>query len=645
MGSITTDTTMLPNHAESITGYRSGGEVGARAKYTCDLPLTAYDPFDFEVDWRIKYIKVYTKIPLGTGFYHKYVRKPVPYPYYKFVKKTRTVKAWRLEISAGTSVLGSLPQDFKGATGEIELRLKWIKDILKKYGPCRLIPPRSASVQHPVYHWKSEISSQPVIGVLAPPFKEGDYAYVTNNFYKHRFIEMDHENYDDSLPHNDATSHYLVGAWNSIMSGYCVTTPVNTVFDPKTVETVTAMLWPSSDDFENIKANPLIDLAEMAADMQFPLGPPPNAAEAHKRMVDKCLSDNIFGSITEVVDFAANAHLWTTLVLAPVVQGAVGLATSVEANDKAIEAYNKMAQTEKWQQGKSVRLFGRNPKTAATCFGAPANLNYSQPFGNSGLAHTLNLNLEYKKFTAQASMYYLLNKQDAVMMNTSGQRLGQFFNRLSSSLDTVLHNIIPLSFVYDWFTSEYSGVLDLKDKVYMPVSAWKVTMSYNLDVEVGIDATTVNGGFTIIETLKYWEYTLVDTYPNHPVLKGKYFTKVFTGNTVDSVTTKYYSGWTPPFGTTIVTIVAGSQTVPNDKAKWLVREFGEFKDVELKFEGQEKHTYYQREVFENPARRTNFESNDYGIACFDFSKPEAFEDTGKNITLAAIIWGLIPGGS
>jgi hypothetical protein len=199
--------------------------------------------------------------------------------------------------------------------------------------------------------------------------------------------------------------------------------------------------------------------------------------------------------------------------------------------------------------------------------------------------------------------------------------------------------------VYDWFTSEYSGVLDLKDKVYMPVSAWKVTMSYNLDVEVGIDATTVNGGFTIIETLKYWEYTLVDTYPNHPVLKGKYFTKVFTGNTVDSVTTKYYSGWTPPFGTTIVTIVAGSQTVPNDKAKWLVREFGEFKDVELKFEGQEKHTYYQREVFENPARRTNFESNDYGIACFDFSKPEAFEDTGKNITLAAIMWGLIPGGS
>jgi hypothetical protein len=67
--------------------------------------------------------------------------------------------------------------------------------------------------------------------------------------------------------------------------------------------------------------------------------------------------------------------------------------------------------------------------------------------------------------------------------------------------------------------------------------------------------------------------------------------------------------------------------------------------VEEKFQGTEKHTYYQREVFENPDRRTDFESNEYGITCFDFSKPKAFEDIGKNITLGAIIWGLIPGGS
>lgn len=611
MGQTTTESTIEPGSSEMINGYRSGaGSQTTPVKNTCDVKVTAFDPFDFKVDWREKTVKtrrakIDPRNSRRTRFYYEYV--PVPYPYYVFQKKTRTVREWRLELSAGKSVLGKVPADL---TPHISRQVKYLESMLRKRGPCRPAQPRSAGIQHPCLHWKTDIVGFPVAGVLRHS-KLVDTVFVPlacNDAYGFRAFEYPHETFVGNQNEGVNTTH------NSEVVRTTLSDPMSSAFASSTLGTVTAMLWPSSDDFAESTASPLIDIAEAASDGVFPLGPPPSAQEAHSRMVEMCMNDRHFSLLTEIIDFATDAYLWTTLVLEPVIQSAAALSTSVEANDKAIEAYKSRAATGKWHQGKSVRLFGREPLTAAKYFGAPDELSSTSWFGCTGqrsVTHTF----DYKKFEANASMTYKLSEHDAIQMNSSGQRLGQFFSRLSTSLDTVIHNVLPLSFVYDWFSSEYTGILNLKDKVYMPVDSWKVTMSYKLDLNVKSKCTTTIRATT--RTLyrgNVWiPYDISSTY--RLSLYREYW---------NSCNTNFYPEVPEWFSSGNAYYITGNQYYLNEDSY---------------SESTETHEFYDRRVYVNPTRRTDFSNGELGIDGFDTSKEDPLSDLGKQVTLGSLIWG------
>lgn len=603
MGGIETNTKYEPNSVELIQGYRSGsGSSGERAKNTCDIRVTAFDPFDFKVDWRTKYVKYRKLYTSKSGRkYYRTVRDFIPYPYYTFVKKTRSVKEWRLEIIAGQSVLGQIPGHLKSP--HINRVLGWLVDRMKKYGPCRPMKPKSANIQHDAYHFSSSI----VPGIVPEGYSDllptgFRVPLATNGQYGYRAFELEQGYVGD-------TGIGPNWSWNTSLKNDLIDGPQGIAFSDSTVSTVTAMLWPSSGDFEDIGVTPLVDLAEAASDGVFPLGPPPDPVEAHKRMVKNCMDDKMFAYLTDTVDFAANAYLWTTLVLEPVIQSAIGLAASVEANDQAIDAFTSKAQSNKWHQGKSLRIFGKRPKDAAVCLGAPEKLVHNVV--NTGHLGTLTHTFDYKKCEVNASIVYKLNEFDAVLMNTSGQRLGQFFNRMSVSLDTVLHNVLPLSFVYDWFSSEYTGVLNLKDKVYMPVADWKVTMSYNLEMGIESEGITTALYYAI-------DYYVVSKATGQMWFQGTLYGPNHLDNLEDH--TEMYS--------TFYYLFTNKQNLSPEVARTVTVE---------------THNVYRRVVFYQPVRRVDFSSGEVEIQCFDFIKPDPIDDTGKLVTIGALIWGLLPG--
>lgn len=601
MGEIVNDLTTSPGSVEFISGYRSGNQSGERPKYTCDVKVTAFDPFDFVIDWRTKYVKVRkSKVTKSGRKFYYYTTLPVPYPYYEFVLKTRTVREWRFELKAGKSVLAKLHERFPRP--HILRNMAFLEARLKRYGPCRVIKPRSASVQHDVVHWSSDISEVPTEGVLMNAPGAFAYTLAQNGHYGHRAFELESEYVGDA------------GTGPFFIANASLENPLNTaksvVFSDTTVSTVTAMLWPDSGDMEDIGSSPLIDLAEAASDGVFPLGPPPNPVDAHARMVRSALSDDTFATIAKVVDFAADAYLWTTLVFEPVIQSAIGLSVAVEANDIAIDRYAELAAGGKWHQGKSIRLFGLNPTMTKSCLGIPDKLSYD----NNELGCTRNVThtIDAKSIEANALFVYKLSEFDAAQMNTSAMRLGQFFNRLSSSLDTVIHNIIPLSFVYDWFTSEYTGILNLKDKVYLPVDDWKVTISLKTDIDVETVCTTTTHAYT-----------------NKRIVCVKYKECPYPGTVPD-----IQSGVGPaPYDASYQKISWINSTYYYVQYDW------ETVETEAYVETQETHKYYQRSVFDRPVRRTDFSDGEVGIECLDTTKSDPLEETGKLVTLGALLWG------
>jgi hypothetical protein len=184
-------------------------------------------------------------------------------------------------------------------------------------------------------------------------------------------------------------------------------------------------------------------------------------------------------------------------------------------------------------------------------------------------------------------------------MNTSGVRLGQYFQRLTSDLGNVLYNLIPMSFVYDWFTSEYSGALDLNERVYMPVGSHKLVISYNLETYLTCTHTDI---LKHTLTAKWWYY--------------RYWRDLHR----DVLHTYLEDTW----------VQMPYKYVPKEQYKY--EESGT---------STEHLKYYVRKVYENPLRRTTFPpEGTFGIDCFD-TKTGPLSD-GQATTLGALLWGFAP---
>lgn len=612
---VVTDETIINGSSERITSFRSStNRGGEKVKNTCDYKISFLDPFDFRVEYKSRFVTVRVYYTLKGRTRYKLVKKLVPYPYYYFKMKTRTVKQWRLELAAGKKVMKYSPIELQ----QVSKRVKSLERKLAKYGQCFPKPPRSAHRQNDCLHWKTTISGFGGDQYLPRPIGTNPVPLISNFHYQHRAYELNHEEFAGTQTMNgDCT------AFSVLMQAKTIDEPLLYIKDPARISLITAMLWPSSDDYANRDASPLVDLSEAAADGVFPLGPPPDAIEAHERMVRSTLDDNHIKALKQGIDFAANSWLWTTLVLEPVISSAVGLSASVQANDDAIEAYQKSIKKGNWFQGNSVRIFGRDPKESAECFGAPTEHieTYGTDECGSGYYGTLTHSIEYRKFTANAMMAYKPSFAAAAGMNTSGQRLSSFFNRLSTDLDKVLYNLVPLSFVTDWFTSEYSGKLNLKDKVYMPIDDWKIIVSFHNQVLMNSKINQSTYG-SIVKREYICSQLTSCTHPwaFGPFDNPKYYYK--TNNY--EVQSCFPVGEWSTCGRTIFCAVGKERVTENTNLSY-----------DFVFDIQEDHEYYDRRVYSKPPKATSYDMS--LIECKDDKNVDLSE--GQQVTLGALIWG------
>lgn len=433
---------------------------------------------------------------------------------------------------------------------------------------------------------------------------------ASNDQYGYRAVEL-------PVSYTGFQQNYLGSPISDFVRDKLITQPTGVVFHSDTIKLLTKILWPDSGDFEDIKAQPLVDIAEMVSDQAYPLGPPPSIEKTHKKF-NEALPTSTFNAIKEVVDFSADTWLWTTLVLEPVIGAAVSLSASVEANDKAIEALKDRAKNNQWHQGKHLRLFGRSPNEAASCFDAPFSYPAPISFQEGGLRSGVH-NFEYDKFEGNALFTYQLDELQAIQASGSGMQLSSFFNRLSTDMSSVLYNLLPLSFVYDWFSSEYSGALDLNNRLEMPISDWKLTLSYKLKCRILSEFTTE------LEQVKYAKYS----------------------------SREYEACGVTREPRTIFQSYGFATELPDDYKRSSCSYWNKYEDwyryvlidnVKNKavFRNTEHVTYYKRRVYTRPIKWTGeLTTLPNHIRCFDTSKKDPLNDTGKQVTLGALIWGFL----
>lgn len=617
-----TDLTVKDFSSKSIYGFRSGtkGRRKPNVANTCDRRFSLFNPFEFSITYNYKIVKVKERVydKKRNRYFLRSVKKSVPYPFYVFEKQTRTIREWRLIYTAGIKTIAE-SNIREGLLTEVMLRIGWLAAVLKKESNCKPLAFKAADIQNECVAYTTEIHGDADNILLN--FDQTNYGKMTSTrtylgyagrYYTHE-IEAGY-NPGTTMWMNYGRRLFLpfsatltgpsgldspVAEWTRVSSEWkrlLYDQPMQTAFDTlETIPTLTAMLWPDSGDFSDSNAKPLVDIAEAISDGAFPLGPPPDAKDAHDRLMDNILSDKRVDALKSTIDFASNAWLWNSLVLQPVLSSAVALSTSVKANDLAIDKYTDLAKSNQWIKGKSLR-FLHNVQACDGGFLEPyteTRTKYGTVLGNVTGTVTSNASIDVKKAEANAMMVYKLSQFDAAQMNTSGMRLSQFFNRISSDVDTIIHNVLPLSFVVDWFTSEYTGMLNLKDKVYMPVDQHKLIVSYNLEAYVSMSR---------VGTASWWTFESTRCTDGFLYESGS-----FTDRNVDWVSNGRCNQ------------IQGVQTKSNSS------------------DATEYIKYYKRKVYSNPTRRTDFSSSD-NIPCMDVVNDDPL-NMGKTVTLGALLWG------
>lgn len=483
---MSTDIRSEDSSLEYISGFRSSGKTSATGKRvaSCDKEISLVDPFDLSITRNDKLTKVREYYVTNSGkrkFRYKLV--VLPHPRYEFKMKTRTVKEWKMVLLAGSRVV-SAPQMPK-SVASFWRHYRKLHRVISRYNCSATSAIRSAGVQHSVTHFKTTIQEPPVnSGQITWDYygPKTLYSGFSDNAYGHRLLEFSH--------YFDSNGSLLTGTHGGMSINSRHYTKVNnarlhiehTYFqDPFTelissVPHLTAMLWPDTDDMTNIpRFNPLGTAAELAVD-GFPLAQTPEVFEPAKDLLEH---ESAYNTINTVMDTAANAQLFTALVAVPLMMSGASMLTAISANDNIIESYQKIANRNLWIQGKSRRLYSR--PTEKYNFDNIVTSTYFDSLANEvSPAGRWQAEFEIRMNEANASFYYRPSFKTSSELDTSAKRLGLFFNQMSISLESLMYNLIPFSFVMDWFSNHFSEQMELQDKVYLEIDDWKLTLSHKI---------------------------------------------------------------------------------------------------------------------------------------------------------------------
>lgn len=465
-----------PTSYGGIYGFRtssgSGSSGGKPLADVCDRVLTLYDPFIFEKKDNLRWVAHRVQYLTSKGMTrYRIQRDLINYPYLKFKKQTRTLREWR-EIHKVYSEMVAEGVINKAQTPDIIRVGQWLRKAISRYPKCGTAMFKSPREQHDVSHETVDYSNKTkfyvdeYLGTKKWTSLSSQYTLFQAPFARRRYDEMGMDDNPIEYYPTDVTNY------TTHLRDMDIAFRDNTLTAlTDSASNIAAILWPSPEDLtDDPSASPLIDIAEAISDGSI-LGTPPDPRTAfdHLDQLDGSSMLSRFAGWKKVIDFGANSWLWSQLVVKPVVSSAVALSAAVRSNDNRINAIETFAKDGKWIQGKHMRI---HRKGEEACFGIHT------PFERSESATVIQYfreEYDVEEFETNANFVYKL--PTSMSFVTSGQALGLFFNSLSSNLTKVAWNIVPLSFVFDWFSNQFTGQLDLNDKVYLPVESNKLTVS------------------------------------------------------------------------------------------------------------------------------------------------------------------------
>lgn len=442
----------------------------------CTLKLTYLDPFIF----RPNVVRKYFKVRRWKNNRWYYSTRSFDFNELVFEKHTRSLREWREIAKTFLSLVDEGVISSK-RTPEIYSKGYYLVRKLNKYRKCicgRLRPKmRPPEVQHACTHRKYEWDKPADFIVDEPMWPGVPYTWTSiNTQYMGRYNIANETQHELNTPENPLISrpddYSVYTDWVATARRNLTSDIAIELLNKKS--TLAAVLWPSSTDFNPAgydNAQPLVDVAEAVSDGTI-LGTPPSPVQAAQLIEDMSgVTMKSIDRLRQTVDFASNTWLWWQLVARPVYSAAVSLGGAVAANDARVEAINSTIWDEKWIQGRSLRV---HDKSAETCW-LSVPKTFSREYVGSRVSEAFTEEVGVDELESNAQFIYKLGLDNLV--TSSGQQLGMFFNSLSTSLEEVMYNLMPLSFVIDWFTKDYSGQLDVKSKTYMNVTSSKLILS------------------------------------------------------------------------------------------------------------------------------------------------------------------------
>lgn len=589
--------TLAEDKHESIYGWRTkcSAEDACEREAPEDMEITAYNPLNFKLETRMKIVKWRKNVKDSNGkniykygkpIYYTYVKR-INYPYFTFKKQTMHILAWLhiLKVLDKLNTMVNLKRDVP----QIYRRYMWLRKILADYKRRKLRAIRNLNHpdgQHSAFHTKGEVL-----------YDESRTATFSRDPNQSRTNVSDIARYHTvNLSYIYAPYHNANGGSQGIDSDFEIlqkrvwknfaTDPINHVSDR--VGSMALWLWPGADDFlsENDRAQPAVDLAEALADGSL-IGEPPNVSSFLNQ------EHTVVGLMHKSIKFSANSLLWYKLVIEPVVSSAVALSASIVSNDIIMDNLLKSSKEGKWFQGKA-RPYFKDSSGFVTDFGS--NIYKRE---DCAVTDSVDDVIKYPNMKAFGQMRYKLSYIDMLYMHdSSAARMGLYFNQLSTSLREVMHNVVPLSFVFDWFSSRVSLVQNLQKKVLVPVEDWAITSSVKAEMENTRVWTRIGG---------YNKFTCRRPPPWNTVLLG-------------------YTGWWPQ---------CDLQPCASISPRYSVTTIVGFYEINEEAKRAEKFSYYYRIVDRKPMP----------VAPQDFDMPNrptirALPDQGKLVTLSALIYTL-----
>ena len=461
---------------EFISSYRSNYGKYLPKQTTgslcSDKEFTAYNPISFTVNYKLRRVRV--KQPLNNGRYRwKYVL--IRYPYVTFKKETYNAVIWKFILQAAEDTYHFIRDFDMMNNGIIRRRIRWLKRMLAQHDirkkKCTLSV-ATAKHLHNVTHLKINMSdfnpdslklevgpwtfwvAEETMFKEISSFEDRDcFTQVTHGnrgSTEYQFIEYTKQFAYESQNLRDYVQFYEQG--------------------------MLLWLWPSTDSVrrkDDSRSQLFVTAAEAISDGTL-LGETPNIKDIYNK------HNTYAKSLKSIVDFAANTHLWVNLVIRPLMAEISALTGLVPMLDRILDDVIKMSKADKWIQGDTRPYFKEYPMDDMKCL-----ISYQkEKVYNASLDDIIKDTTDYPMAEAYGQLWYKLDHNAlSVAAYTTRGRLALGLSDMSTSLSTVAYELIPFSFVYDYFDKTYQRSLAIRNKVFIPLDDYKLGTSIKYRVE------------------------------------------------------------------------------------------------------------------------------------------------------------------